>query len=172
MRFPCVGMIAGREWLEWERDMDRSTAAIADRADITACLNRLAYCRRLALVRFVLRSSKESSLISTALNHVWMDRPEATMDEVKAFSAALEACEQAGLVRIRYGLPVTLQADYAVFQQSRLYADFCDMVSAGSQRPGFLFDIPYMKRGAAVLTSAGRRYIANESENQKSEETA
>ena len=152
--------------------MDRSTAAIADRADITACLKRLAYRRRLVLVRFELRSSKESSLISTALNHVWMDRPDATMDEVKAFSAGLEACEQAGLVRIRYGLPVTLQADYAVFQQSRLYADFCDMVSAGSQQPGFLFDIPYMKRGAAVLTSAGRRYITSELENQKSEETA
>lgn len=34
------------------------------------------------------------------------------------------------------------------------------MTEEGAKRPDFLFDIPHIKRGAVVLTDAGRRALA------------
>ena len=116
----------------------------------------------LPIVRFELRSAKESSLRSTALNHVWMTAADDDMETVKARSACIARAAEQGWLRLSYALPVTRQRDYALYARSTLYASFCDMVREGAGRPGFLFDTPFLKRGEARLTAAGRRILEEE----------
>ena len=89
-----------------------------------------------------------------------MTGPDDTMETVKARAALIREAEENGLVRADYALPVTARSHYAVYLESRLYADLCQMVEEGKSRPGFLFDIPYIKRGVLTLTAKGRRLLA------------
>ena len=41
-----------------------------------------------------------------------------------------------------------------------LFAQLRQMTEEGAKRPDFLFDIPHIKRGAVVLTDAGRQALA------------
>ena len=60
-------------------------------------------------------------------------------------------------MQVTYHLPVTLRRDYALYEESGLFAQLRQMAEEGAKRPDFLFDIPHIKRGAVVLTDAGRR---------------
>lgn len=113
----------------------------------------------LPIVRFELRSSREKEWLSIALNHVWMTDREDSMETVKIRAAQIRAAEEQGLIRVDFALPVTARSHYAVYLESALYADFCRMVEEGKRRPGYLFDTPYMKRGAVTLTAKGRERI-------------
>ena len=115
---------------------------------------------RLPIVRFELRSSKDRELISTALRDVWMTGPDDGMALVKARAAWIAEAAQAGLVQVTYHLPVTLRRDYALYEESGLFAQLRQMTEEGAKRPDFLFDIPHIKRGAVVLTDAGRQALA------------
>ena len=98
--------------------------------------------KRFPLVRFELRSSEEPELRSIALNHVYITRPEDSMELVKQRSAALE-----GLVKISYSLPAYVQSDYRIYYQSSLYELLCHTVMEASGKPDFLFDLPAMRFG-------------------------
>ena len=75
-------------------------------------------------------------------------------------AARIAEAAQAGLVQVTYHLLVTLRRDYALYEESGLFAQLRQMTEEGAKRPDFLFDIPHIKRGAVVLTDAGRRALA------------
>ena len=122
--------------------------------EMKALLQAAAVTGRLPIVRLELRSSKDRELISTALRDVWMTGPDDGMALVKARAARIAEAAQAGLVQVTYHLLVTLRRDYALYEELR------QMTEEGAKRPDFLFDIPHIKRGAVVLTDAGRRALA------------
>lgn len=113
----------------------------------------------LPIVRFELRSSRENSLRSTALDLVWMTDAADSMELVKARSACIREALEEGLARVNFHLPVTARSRYTVYLESVLYADFCRMTEEGGRRPGFLFDTPFLKRGVLTLTAKGRRVL-------------
>ena len=103
--------------------------------------------KRFPLVRFELRSSEEPELRSIALNHVYITRPEDSMELVKQRSAALEGLRKKGLVKISYSLPAYVQSDYRIYYQGSLYVLLCHTVMEASGKPDFLFDLPAMRFG-------------------------
>lgn len=103
--------------------------------------------KRFPLVRFELRSSEEPELRSIALNHVYITRPEDSIELVKQRSAALEGLRKKGLVKISYSLPAYVQSDYRIYYQSSLYELLCHTVMEASGKPDFLFDLPAMRFG-------------------------
>lgn len=103
--------------------------------------------KRFPLVRFELRSSEEPELRSIALNHVYITRPEDSMELVKQRSAALEGLRKKGLVKISYSLPAYVQSDYRIYYRSSLYELLCHTVMEASGKPDFLFDLPAMRFG-------------------------
>lgn len=103
--------------------------------------------KRFPLVRFELRSSEEPELRSIALNHVYITRPEDSMELVKQRSAALEGLRKKGLVKISYSLPAYVQSDYRIYYQSSLYELLCHTVMEASGKPDFLFYLPAMRFG-------------------------
>lgn len=121
-----------------------------------ALLRDIAGRRRYPVVRLELRSSREPALCSVALREVHMETGRETMEEVKARAALLAELAEKGLIRLRYGLFVTVAADYAVYPVSGIFAMLCELVEEGREQEGFLFDTAGITRGAAELTQAGR----------------
>lgn len=115
---------------------------------------------RFPIARFELRSTKQRELLSFALKHVYLTDPEASMEQVKADSAALEHLSQEKLITLDYALAVTVKKDYDVYFESELYKQFCEMVEEGKKKPGFLFDTPAIRRGVAKLTAKGQLLAA------------
>ncbi|MEM1484586.1 Abi-alpha family protein [Oscillospiraceae bacterium PP1C4] len=125
-------------------------------------LTKMKISKRFPIVRFELRSSKEASLSSIALNHVCMADINATMEQVKSTAALLQKLEQDGIINICYTLAVSARSDYQVYYDSKLYAQLCEMTEEGKRNPNFLFDIPYIKRGVVTFTAYGRQiYLVN-----------
>ena len=122
-------------------------------------LRSIADTKRYTVVRLELRSKKEDSLRSTALNHVHLDEPETSMEEVKALSSQIAALLDKGFIHADYELFATLASDYEVYQKSLVYRLLCELVEAGKKRPGFLFDTPYIKRGRLILTPKGKKAV-------------
>ena len=98
--------------------------------------NRIRY----PIVRLELRSSKERSLISTALNHVHL--------------------------KISYKVFITVQSDYAIYEVSDIFLLLHQLVEQGKKNPDYLFDIPYIKRGQVMLTEMGKSYVAQDNLNR------
>ena len=73
--------------------------------------------------------------------------------------ALLKNLEQKGCLRLRYGLFVTVAADYAPYPASSLFAMLQELVGEGKEREGFLFDTAVINRGMAELTKAGRSIL-------------
>ena len=124
-----------------------------------ALLREIGEGRRYPVVCFELRSSREPSLRSVALREVHMETGRETMEEVKARAALLKNLEQKGCLRLRYGLFVTVAADYAPYPASSLVAMLQELVGEGKEREGFLFDTAVINRGMAELTKAGRSIL-------------
>lgn len=115
--------------------------------------------RRFPIVRFELHCTTEKDLVSTALNHVWITDPQDSMETVKARSVLLQNLQDKGIIRISYSLKAWVASDYKIYYASKLYEMLCHMVMEGAENPGFLFDMPYMKRGTVTLTRSGFRAI-------------
>ncbi len=122
-------------------------------------LESIAAAKRYPVVRFELRSSRERELCSTALNNVRLEAADEPMETVKTRGETLARLADAGLIRLDFGPAVTVASDYAVYGRSAIYALLCEMVEEGRSRPGFLFDTPHIRRGRAVLTAGGRRFL-------------
>lgn len=120
-------------------------------------------CRRYCVARFELRSSRESDLISTALDFVRIKDIHDTMEAVKSRGALLrEMCEE-GLIQVCFHLPVSARSDYQIYYDSDLFAQLRKLVEEGRGRPGFLFDTAAVKRGVVTVTQKGRAaYLAAE----------
>ena len=126
-------------------------------------LREIAASKWYTLVRLELRNTKESSLRSTALNHVHLERSEEclSMEAVKSRSALIVSLEVKEMIKTDYALFATLASHYAVYQQSSVYQLLCELVKEGKSRPGFLFDVACIKRGRAVLTEKGKQWTEN-----------
>lgn len=125
-------------------------------------LTKIKNSKRFPIVRFELRSSKEASLVSTALNNVWITDPEEPMEQVKANAALLQKLWEDDILNLCYTLRITARSDYRIYYQSSLYKQFCATINEAKQKPGFLFDTPHIKRGVATFTAYGRQvYLAN-----------
>ena len=122
-------------------------------------LREIARSKRYPVVRFELKSTKDRSLRSTALNHVRIQKADEGIEEIKERGTALKELEEEGMVVIDYALPVTLSADYAVYEQSKAFQLLKQTVEEGKSRPGFLFDQAVMRRGMVQLTSRGKKSI-------------
>lgn len=112
---------------------------------------------RFPIARFELRCKSESSVISTALNHVYIKDLTDSMETVKQRAAVFTSLVQKGLINISYHLPVIVKSDYDIYLRSDLFKTFTEMVAEGKNKPGFLFDTPYIKKGFIALSDKGKK---------------
>lgn len=117
--------------------------------------------RRYPVTRFELRSTREPSLRSTALDNVHLRDPGEGMEEVKARAALLRSLEEKGLIVLNFELISYVKSDYQPYHDSALFTLLSRTVEEGRGREGFLFDYPFLKKGLAALTLRGR-YAAGE----------
>lgn len=115
---------------------------------------------RYPIVRLELRSSKERSLISTALNHVHLQTEHDSMEEVKERASILQSLCDKGLIEISYKVFITIKSDYTIYDGSDIFLLLNQLVEEGKKNPDYLFDIPYIKRGQVTLTEMGKHYVA------------
>lgn len=133
-------------------------------ADQRALIASIKDCKRYTVVRLELRSSRESTLISTALNFVHIDDIHETMQTVKDRSALIREMSKAGLIRVCFYLPVSARSDYQVYYDSDLFAQLSELVKEGLNKPGFLFDTAAIKRGVLTVTQKGRQAFLEKDE--------
>ena len=121
---------------------------------------QIANSTRYPIVRLELRSSKERSLISTALNHVHLETKHDSMEVVKQRASVLQSLCEKGFIEISYKVFITVQSDYAIYGVSEIFLLVHQLVEQGKKNPDYLFDIPYIKRGQVILTAMGKSYVA------------
>lgn len=114
-------------------------------------------CNRFPIGRFELHSTKDDSLVSTALDHVVIESPDDSMEQVKIIGAALASLEEKGLVLLDYDLKVRVVSDYDAIANSDLFARFCQMAEDAQLHPEFLFDRAELAKGMARITLKGER---------------
>ncbi len=120
-------------------------------------------CKRYCVARFELRSSRESEIVSTALDFVRIEDIHDTMETVKSRGALLRKMCEEGLLRVCLRLPVSARSDYQVYYDSDLFAQLNELVREGREKPGFLFDTAAIKRGVVTVTQKGREaYLAQD----------
>ncbi|MBS5343666.1 MAG: hypothetical protein KHX91_03775 [Clostridium sp.] len=120
---------------------------------------QIADSARYPIVRLELRSSKERSLISTALNHVRLETKHDSMEVVKQRASILQSLYEKGYIEICYKVFITVQSDYTIYSTSDIFLLLHQLVEEGKKNPDYLFDIPYIKRGQVMLTEKGRLYV-------------
>ncbi len=118
-------------------------------------LRELSQASRYPIARFELHCDQEEELVSVALNYVRIAEEDDSMDLVKERAAALQHLMELGLVFIDYTTSVWVAGDYDVYYRSRLYELFCRTAMEGAKRPGFLFNLAYLRKGYAMLTEKG-----------------
>jgi hypothetical protein len=116
--------------------------------------------KRYPIVRLELHNSEEPELVSIALNYVRITDPQDSMETVKQRGTALQSLMEKGLVFIDYTVRVWVSGDYDVYYKSKIYELLCHTVMEGAQRPGAVFNLPYMRKGYASLTAKGERLAA------------
>ena len=120
-------------------------------------------CKRYCVARFELRSSRESDLISTALDFVRIEDIHDTMEAVKSRGALLREMCKEELLQVCLRLPVSARSDYQIYYVSDLFAQLNELVKEGCGKPGFLFDTAAIKRGVVTVTQKGRAaYLAQD----------
>lgn len=127
---------------------------------------QIANSTRYPIVRLELRSSKERSLISTALNHVHLETKHDSMEVVKQRAFILQSLCEKGFIEISYKVFITVQSDYAIYEVSDIFLLLHQLVEQGKKNPDYLFDIPYIKRGQVMLTEMGKSYVAQDNLNR------
>ena len=114
-------------------------------------------CNRFPIGRFELHSTKESSLVSPALDNVVIERSDESMEQVKTIGSALASLEEKGLVFLDYDLKIRVVSDYDAIANSDLFAQFCQMAEDAQLHPEFLFDRAELCKGLAKITVKGER---------------
>ena len=115
--------------------------------------------KRYPIVRLELHSSENEEVVSVALNYVRITDPEDSMETVKVRSAALKSLMEKGLVFIDYTVLVWVSGDYDVYYKSKIYELLCHTVMESAKQPGAVFNLPYMRKGYAILTVKGAKTV-------------
>lgn len=120
-----------------------------------ALLQEIRASRRFPVANFELRSSKDPSVFSGALQNVHLYSIDDTMEEVVRRGELLERLARKGLVFLNYELRAYVQSDYAPYRESDLFRELeASMKEAKDE--GFYFDYAFLKKGLAVLTPRGK----------------
>lgn len=114
-------------------------------------------CNRFPVGRFELHSTKEESLVSTALDNVVIESPDDSMEQVKTIGAALASLEEKGLIFLDYDLKVRVISDYEAIANSDLFAQFCQLAEDAQLHPEFIFNRAELRKGMAKITVKGER---------------
>lgn len=126
-------------------------------------LHLFAHYPFLPLVRFLYHASLEDDLESIGLSAVYLERGDETLEQVKATAALLEGLEEKGLITLDYDMPLH-NYEYALYENSAVFALFRDAVAEGARRPGFLFDTADLETGSMALTPLGQQVLEKLSE--------
>lgn len=119
----------------------------------------LAACKYLPVSRFVLSSSKDKHIRFTALEPVYINAFNDTMEEVKELGGVLYELEGKDLISIDYDIPLR-GYDYFMYTHSSLFAYFQKTVDEGKSRPDFLGDTAEIELGSIALTAFGEKVAA------------
>lgn len=114
---------------------------------------------RFPVARFELHNDREEDLVMTALDNVWIQEPEDSMETVKERAAALRELEEAGLIQMNFASPTVVSGDHTVYYKSELYALLCRTALEAAQLPDNLFNLPCLCKGYAEPTLQGRRAV-------------
>ncbi|WOC32009.1 MULTISPECIES: hypothetical protein [Caproicibacterium] len=110
--------------------------------------------RRFPIVRFELHREGQPELCSIALNDVYIEQPQDSMELVKERGKALHSLTEQGILTVDYSTRVWVQGDYDVYYRSKLYEELCHAVMESSKNPAAVFNLPYMRKGYAGFTSS------------------
>ncbi|MCD7821443.1 MAG: hypothetical protein LUC35_02320 [Clostridiales bacterium] len=114
-------------------------------------LDLLAQNAFLPVARFLLRSPEDPELSFVMSAPVYLDRPEATQQELRTAGTALLQLQRRGFVTLDYGVPLT-GFDYTAWERSALYRQFAQAAAA----PG---TEPQLEPGSAALTLQGQEAL-------------
>ena len=81
------------------------------------------------------------------------------MSTVKARGALLKQLSDKGYVLLDFRLQLLVASDYTVYKESAIYAQLCELAESCKNRPDYLFDTPYIKKGRVLLTQKGKKAI-------------
>jgi hypothetical protein len=123
-----------------------------------AFLSQLSQIPFLPLARFVLQSSQSDDAVSVALAPVYLYCRDDTPDTVRNSGEILQTLEDKYLVTLDYDLPLE-NGDYSMYEESRVYRDFCAAVKDGVSQDGVTYDTPVLQRGSLALTSLGQHAL-------------
>ncbi len=102
------------------------------------------------IVRFVMKSSKSSHFVSTALSAVYIMSLEDDVQDVKNRAEILTSLENKGLLSIDYDIPVS-NYSYDEYLNSNVYKNFMATMEESANKEDFLFDIADMDKGSVAL---------------------
>lgn len=122
-------------------------------------LLEIAVAKRYPVVNFEMHSSKEFSLRTTVLPDVHLKAAGESMEVIKARGVQLKNLMEAGYISIDYRPAVYVVSDYTVYSQSSVYKQLKEMARESKKKPDYLFDIPHIKKGRAVITDKGREEV-------------
>lgn len=123
-----------------------------------AFLMRLSQLPFLPLARFVMKSSKSDHMESVALEPVYLQDKNDSMETVKSTGVVLRALEDKDMITLDYDMPLQ-NGDYSIYEESALYHLFCSTVQEGGNQGGFIFDLPVLERGSMALTALGQHAL-------------
>lgn len=118
-------------------------------------LMKLAEIPFLPLTRFVMRSSGDDEAVSVTLAPVYLNSKNDSPDTVKKTGEILLSLEDKYLITLDYDLPLQ-NGDYSIYDESRVYREFCESVRAGVSAGGIVYDLPVLQRGSMALTTLGQ----------------
>lgn len=122
-------------------------------------LLEIAVAKRYPVVNLEMHSSKESSLRTTVLPNVHLKATGETMEVVKARGEQLKKLAEGGFIEIDFRPAVYVASDYTIYSESSIYKQLKEMAKESKKKPDFLFDIPHIKKGRAVITDKGREAV-------------
>ncbi len=112
----------------------------------------------LPVVRFVMQISTSHHNQSVALAPVYLTEKNETMAQVKETAEIIANLAQYGLLDIDYDIPLQ-NFDYAVFEQSVIFAYFLQTIEDGKAQQHFIYDMGIMEQGSISVTALGQEAI-------------
>lgn len=116
--------------------------------------------RRYPVCRFELKNSKESSLLSIALDAVHLESKEDSMTQVKARGLVLKSLAEKELIFLNYSLVSYVKSDFEPYHDSQIFALLKETVNQAKEKEGYIFDTAFIEKGIAALTLRGRYAVA------------
>lgn len=123
--------------------------------DEKAFLTQLAEIPFLPLARFMMQSTQLADAVAVWAAPIYLNSRNETSDDVKNTGAVLQSLEDKYLVTLDYDLPLQ-NGDYSIYEESRVYRDFCETAYKGVVADGVIYDLPYLQCGSIALTTLGQ----------------